>query len=97
MIREHVLTISTLLALVALSGAAHAGPRITDKDYWPNEVGISSQLTYRQPAPDWYRARAMQPGAPPAQIAAEGARGQYGCRYSYQGGPGVGPKSTAWC
>ncbi len=47
MIQECVLTISTLLALVvvlsgaaistllalaALSGAAHAGPRITDKD-----------------------------------------------------------------
>jgi hypothetical protein len=41
MIREHVLTISTLLALVAVSGAAHAGPRITDKNYWLNEIGPS--------------------------------------------------------
>jgi hypothetical protein len=93
MIRERVLTISTVLAFMALSGAANADPKITDRGYPPNEVGTSSQLTYRQSAPDWYRARAMQPGAPPAQIS----RGQYGCRYSYQGGPGVGPKSSAWC
>lgn len=62
MIRERVLTISTLLALVALvalSGVAHADPKITGK-------------SYRQTAPDWYRARAMQGAAPPAQIAREG-------------------------
>ena len=97
MIREHVLTISTLLAVVTGSGAAHAGSRITDKSYGLNEVGPSSQSTTRQTEPEWYRAYGMQRGAPPAQIVPEGARGHYGCRYNYQGGPGVGPKSTAWC
>ena len=92
MIGEHVLTISTLLALVALSGAAYAGPRITDKDYWLNEVHASSQSATRQTAPDWYGARAMVPGAGPAQIVPEGTSGQYGSRYRYQGGP----KSPFW-
>jgi hypothetical protein len=85
MIREHVLTISTLVALVALSGAAHAGPKITDKSYWLNEVRPSSQSTIRQSEREWYRAYGMQRGAPPAQIAPEGYSGQYKCRY--QGGP----------
>jgi hypothetical protein len=89
MIRERVLTLSTLLALVALSGAAYAGPRITDE--------TSTHSTYRQAAPDWYSARAMQPSAAPAQIVPAGASVRYGCRHSYQGGPGGGPKSTAWC
>jgi hypothetical protein len=97
MIRERVLTISALLAFVALSYAAHAGPRITDKSCRPTEAARSSQSTIGQTEPDWYRARAMQAGAPSTQIAPKGARGQYGCRYSYQGGPGIGPKSTAWC
>jgi len=73
MIRERVLTISALLALVALSGAAHAGPRITDKNYWLNEIGPSSQSTTRRTEPNWYRAYGMQTGAPPAQIGLRGA------------------------
>ncbi len=87
MIRERVLTISTLLALVALSGTAHAGPGITDKSYWPNEVGPSSYYRSTQTVPDQYHARAMQRGRAvlPAQVAPEGNSGQYGCRY--QGGP----------
>ena len=48
MIRERVLTISTLMALMALSSVAYAGPRITDKSDWPNEVGPSSQSKIRQ-------------------------------------------------
>ena len=85
MIREHVLTISTLVALTALSSVAYAGPKITDKDYWVNEVHPSSQSTIRQSEPNWYRAYGMQRGEPPAQIVPEGNSGQYGCRY--QGGP----------
>ena len=85
MIRERVLTISTLTALMALSSVAYAGPRITDKDYWLNEVRPSSQSTISQTEPDWYRARAMQEGAPPAQIVREGNSGRQGCRFL--GGP----------
>jgi gamma-glutamyl:cysteine ligase YbdK (ATP-grasp superfamily) len=82
MIRDRVLTISTLGALMALSSVAQAGPKVTDKTYSPNEVGRSSQS--RQT--DWNRARAMQRGAP-AQIAPEGTGRQIGCRYLYSGGP----------
>lgn len=76
-----------LLALVALSRAAHAGPRITDKDYWLNELHASSQSTTRQTAPDRYGARAMVPGVGRAQIVPEGTSGQYENPYGYQGGP----------
>ena len=72
MIRERVLTISMLLAAVVLSGAAYAAPRTTDQ-------------SYRQTEPDWYRARAMQPGAVPAQIAPAGYIVQQRCRFL--GGP----------
>ena len=74
MIRERVLTISTLLAVVVLSGAAYAAPKSTDQ-------------SYRQTEPDWYRARAMQPVAAPVQIAPEQPGRQIGCRYLYSGGP----------
>jgi hypothetical protein len=57
MIRERILTISTLLALGVLSGVAHAEPALTRKG---SEGGPSSQT--RQTEPNWYRARAMQEG-----------------------------------
>jgi len=73
MIRERVLTISTLLAFVVLSGAAYAAPKNTDQ-------------SYRQAEPDRYRAFAMQPAAAPAQIAPAGySVQQKTCRYL--GGP----------
>jgi hypothetical protein len=79
MIRERVLMISTLLALAALSSAAYAEPQVSGK------AGPSSQS--RQTEPDRYRARAMQQGAPPAQIVHEGTSRQVGCRFRYSGGP----------
>jgi hypothetical protein len=85
MIRERILTISTLLAFVVLSGVAHAEPTLTRKGYSASEGGPSSQT--RQTEPNWYRARAMQEGAPPAQIVREGISRQTGCRYQYSGGP----------
>jgi hypothetical protein len=86
MSREHVLAISILMTLVILLGVAHAGPRITDKSYWPNEVGPSSYRNMRMgPAP--YAARAMLGSkfGPAAQAPRAAYDGQYGCRY--QGGP----------
>ena len=85
MCRERVLAISTVAAFMTLSGMAHAGPGITDKSYWPNEVGPSS---YNRTAPtglDSYRARAMQDRRvlPSTQVAPEGYNGR--CRYL--GGP----------
>jgi hypothetical protein len=85
MIRERVLTISTILALAALSSAAYAEPQGSGKATSRSAVAPSSQS--RQTQPDWYRARAMQEGAPPAQIEHEGTSRQAGCRYIYSGGP----------
>jgi hypothetical protein len=82
MIRERILTISTLLAFAALSGVAHAERALTRKG---SEAGPSRQT--RQNEPSWYRARAMQEKAPPAQIVREGTSRQTGCRYLYSGGP----------
>jgi hypothetical protein len=90
MIRERVLTISTLLGLIALPSVALAAPGITDKSYWPHEVSPSSQ-SRRQTEPGWYRARAMQQGAPPVQIVREGNSSRQGCRYL------GGPKSPLTC
>jgi len=83
MIRERVLTISMLLALMALSGTAYAGPGITDKSYWPNEAGPSGYSRAPQTVPDRYRARATHKGAA-AQFERQGNTAQYRCRY--QGG-----------
>jgi hypothetical protein len=85
MIRERVLTISTILALAALSSAAYAEPQVSGKSTLPSQS--------RQAEPDWYRARAMQQGAAPAQIVREGTSSQIGCRYLYSGGP----KNPASC
>lgn len=40
-----VLAISLLASLVALSATANAGATISDKRYWPNEVGPSAYRT----------------------------------------------------
>jgi hypothetical protein len=40
---KHLLTISLLLPLVAISATAHAGSTITDKSYWPSEARQSAQ------------------------------------------------------
>src|SRR5260221_6892149 len=38
MLKKHLLKISLLLPLVAISATAHAGSTITDKSYWPSEA-----------------------------------------------------------
>jgi hypothetical protein len=40
---KHLLTISLLLPLVAISATAHAGSTITDKSYWPSEATQNAQ------------------------------------------------------
>ena len=50
-------------------------------------VGAQAAYAQKQAEPDWYRARAMQEGAPSAQIEHEGTSRQAGCRYIYSGGP----------
>lgn len=41
---KHLLTISLLLPLVAISATAQAGSTITDRSYWPNEAKRSAPI-----------------------------------------------------
>jgi hypothetical protein len=43
MLKKHLLKISLVLPLMAMSAAAYAGSTITDKSYWPNEARQSTQ------------------------------------------------------
>jgi len=71
MIRERALTMSALLAFMVLSGVAQAGPRITDKGYWLNEVRP------QQREPDWRGAYALERGTVSNQTARLEQRQQY--------------------
>ena len=80
MLTKHLLTISLLLPLVAISATAYAGSTISDKSYWPSEARRSTQDTtigsQRDSnsvyAYDWNSPR-LQPANPIA--------------WRYQGGP----------
>jgi hypothetical protein len=50
-------------------------------------AGAQVAYAQRQTGHDWYRVRATQEGAPPAQIVDEGTNPQTECRYGYSGGP----------
>ena len=91
MSRNVLLTVSLMLPLIA--GTAHAGQRITDKNYWLNEVGPSSRYGPTQAERDWRRVWARQGGRPRARTAPAVSGGQYECRY--QGGP-KNPMSCSW-
>jgi hypothetical protein len=43
MLTKHLLAISLVLPLVAVSATAQAGSTISDKSYWPNEARQSAQ------------------------------------------------------
>jgi hypothetical protein len=43
MLTKHLLKISLLLPLMAVSATAYAGSTITDKSYWPSEARQSAQ------------------------------------------------------
>jgi len=52
MLTKHLLRISLLLPLVAISATAHAGSTITDKSYWPSEARRTAYgVTASQSAP----------------------------------------------
>jgi hypothetical protein len=44
MLKKHLLTISLLLPLMAISATALAGPTISDRSYWPSEARQSTQI-----------------------------------------------------
>jgi hypothetical protein len=86
MFRKQLLTSSLLLPLMAVSGLAHAGPTITDKNYWPNEVGPGAYRT-TPPQAGQTSSWAAEVGTPRARTAPEMDNGQRQCRYLYRGGP----------
>jgi hypothetical protein len=78
---KHLLKISLLLPLVAMSATAYAGSTITDKSYWPSEARQSAYgLTAPQNNPR--SAFAMTPRFQAAPIADEGGNVR-----RYRGGP----------
>ena len=77
---NHILTISLLLPLAAISATAQAGSTITDKSYWPNEARQSAPIRSASQT-DPYSAFAYDR----AMSRQEPAGGGPGFRY--QGGP----------
>jgi hypothetical protein len=85
MLTKHLLKISLLLPLVAISATAHAGSTITDKSYWPSEARQSVQTRTGNSQNDLNSALAYDraaSGLRPATVANEG-----GSAWRYQGGP----------
>jgi hypothetical protein len=87
MIRERVFTISTLLAFMVLSGVAQAGPKITDRNYWLNEVRPQQRESDWRGAYAWERGAISNQTGPGGQAASVG---QHQLRYY------GGPKSPMW-
>jgi hypothetical protein len=82
MLTKHLLTISFLLPLVAISATAQAGSTISDKSYWPSEARKSVPLRAGSQA-DVNSAFAYDRAASPLQPTTNaGASAQ-----RYQGGP----------
>jgi len=81
---KHLLTISLLLPLVAISATAHAGSTVSDKSYWPNEarqngsIGIGPQASVNSAFAYDRTTSSLQP----ATIASG-----VGSAWRYQGGP----------
>lgn len=85
MIRDRVLSIAALCAVTTLSGAALAGPTITDRSYWPNEARASGQSGIAQKQSADRPAPAKATGARAEHPAPVVNSGQQRCRYL--GGP----------
>ena len=85
MLTKHLLTISLLLPLVAISATAHAGSAITDKSYWPSEARQSAQNRTVTSAGDLNSAFAYDRAAPRLQPLTNLSDG--GSALRYRGGP----------
>jgi hypothetical protein len=85
MLTKHLLKISLLLPLVAMSATAYAGSTITDKSYWPSEARQSAQTRTWGPQGDLNSALAYDQAAPRLQPATVANKG--GSAWRYQGGP----------
>ena len=81
MLTKHLLTISLLLPLLAMSATAYAGSTISDKNYWPSEATKSAQYRTVGSPSDVF---AYEPGLR-LQPATNPSAG--GSAWRYQGGP----------
>jgi len=81
---KHLLTISLLLPLVAISGAAQAGSTISDKSYWPSEARQTAPLR-AGPQADANSAFAYDRAPSSLQPATNAIRAE--AVRPYQGGP----------
>ena len=85
MLKKHLLKISLVLPLVAISATAYAGSTITDRSYWPNEARQSAQNRTVGSQSDLNSAFAYDRTTlrlQPATVPSEG-----GSAWRYQGGP----------
>ena len=85
MLKKHLLKISLVLPLVAISATAYAGSTITDKSYWPSDARQSAQTRTGGAQSDlnsafaYYRATSrLQPATVTNEV---------GSAWQYQGGP----------
>jgi hypothetical protein len=85
MLKKHLLKISLLLPLMAISATAYAGSTITDKSYWPSEARQNAQNRTVGSQSDLNSALAYDRAAPRLQPAAVTNEG--GSAGRYQGGP----------
>jgi hypothetical protein len=82
---KHLLMLSLLLPLLAMSATARAGSTITDKSYWPTEARQSAQIRTGRAQADLSSAFAYERAASPLQPTVDTNDG--GSVPRYQGGP----------
>jgi hypothetical protein len=85
MLTKHLLKISLLLPLVAMSATAHAGSTITDKSYWPSAARRSAQISTVGSQRDLNSAFAYERSGTRLQPAT--SLNEAGSAWRYQGGP----------
>ena len=85
MLKKHLLKISLVLPLVAMSATAYAGSTITDKSYWPSEARQSAQTRTGGAQSDLNSAFAVYRATSRLQPAA--VTNEVGPAWRYQGGP----------
>jgi hypothetical protein len=84
MLKKHLLKISLLLPLVAISATAHAGSTITDKSYWPGEA---RRTAYGVTAPQNAPSSAFASTAMTSRFQAGPMSDEGGNVRRYHGGP----------
>ena len=85
MLTKHLLKISLLLPLVAISATAHAGSTISDKSYWPSEARQSAPISTVGTQRDLNAAFAYDRSGTRLQPAT--SPNEAGSAWRYQGGP----------